>query len=260
MTLEGVIDTHVHAGPDVRPRKSTAWELARAAREAGMRAIVLKNHHCSTVPLAAALTEALPGIRVFGGLVLNHAVGGFNVEAVDAALRMGAAEIWMPTLSAENECAWRGRPGDGPAGPGRMTAGPARSLSPSFAASPAPAPCSAPGTSRSGKPPPWSRSPARRACAAFWSRTPRSTSSPWIRRCNARSADRGSIFERCFCRAGFRRDWAGTCRRHPPRRRRVDRAGHRPRPAGQPAPGRRTGNHRRAAGRTRHPGRNLFGA
>jgi dihydroorotase-like cyclic amidohydrolase len=113
MMLKGVIDTHVHAGPDVRPRKATAYELARAARAAGLRAIVLKNHHCSTVPLAAAISEALPGIRVLGGLALNHAVGGFNLEAVDAALRMGAAQIWMPTLSAENECAYRGHPGAG---------------------------------------------------------------------------------------------------------------------------------------------------
>jgi hypothetical protein len=113
MIFPGVIDTHVHAGPDVRPRKATAYELAGAARAAGVRAIVLKNHHCSTVSLAAALSEALPGIRVFGGLVLNQAVGGFNLEAVDAALRMGAVEIWMPTLSAANECAYRGHSGAG---------------------------------------------------------------------------------------------------------------------------------------------------
>lgn len=111
--LKGVIDTHVHAGPDVRPRRTTAFELARAARDAGLRAVVLKNHHCSTVPLAAALSEALPGIRVLGGLVLNRAAGGWNVEAAEAALRMGAAEIWMPTLSAENERAFRGAPGTG---------------------------------------------------------------------------------------------------------------------------------------------------
>ncbi len=113
MRLQAVIDTHVHAGPDVRPRKVSAYQLARAAREAGMRAIVLKNHHCSTVPLAAALSEALPGIIVRGGLALNQAVGGWNPEAVDAALRMGAAQIWMPTLSAENERAFRGAPGTG---------------------------------------------------------------------------------------------------------------------------------------------------
>ena len=113
MTLKGAIDTHVHSGPDVRARKTTSFELARAARDAGLRAIVLKNHHCSTVPLAAALSEALPGIAVRGGLVLNRAAGGWNPEAVEAALKMGAAEIWMPTLSAENERAFRGMPGTG---------------------------------------------------------------------------------------------------------------------------------------------------
>jgi hypothetical protein len=113
MTLKGAIDTHVHSGPDVRVRKTTSYELVQAAREAGMRAIVLKNHHCSTAPLAAALTEAVPGIVVRGGLVLNRAAGGWNVEAVEAALKMGAAEIWMPTLSAENERAFRGFPGSG---------------------------------------------------------------------------------------------------------------------------------------------------
>jgi hypothetical protein len=41
-----------------------------------------------------------PGVRVFGGLVLNESVGGFNPAAVEAALRLGAAQIWMPTLSA----------------------------------------------------------------------------------------------------------------------------------------------------------------
>lgn len=113
MTLKGAIDTHVHSGPDVRLRKTTSYELARAAREAGMRAIVLKNHHCSTVPLAAALSEALPGLLVRGGLVLNRAAGGWNVDAVESALKMGAAEIWMPTLSSENERAFRGFPGAG---------------------------------------------------------------------------------------------------------------------------------------------------
>lgn len=113
MNLAGAIDTHVHAAPDVRPRKLNAYELAKSARDRAMRAIVLKNHHTSTVALAAMLSEALPGICVLGGLVLNRAVGGFNLEAVDAALRMGAAQIWMPTLSAENECSYRGHPGSG---------------------------------------------------------------------------------------------------------------------------------------------------
>jgi hypothetical protein len=111
--LAGAVDTHVHSGPDVRPRRTSSFELIRDARDAGMRAVLLKNHHSPTVTLAAALEQALPGIRVLGGLALNDATGGFNVEAVDAALRMGAAEIWMPTLCAAHERAFRGRPGTG---------------------------------------------------------------------------------------------------------------------------------------------------
>ncbi len=108
MELEGVIDLHVHAGPDLRPRKTTALELARAARAAGMRGFLLKNHHAPTVIAAAVLREALPGLEVYGGLALNESVGGLNPAAVEAGLKMGAAEIWMPTLDAAHERAFRG--------------------------------------------------------------------------------------------------------------------------------------------------------
>ena len=43
----------------------------------------------------------VPGIRVFGGLVLNFPVGGLNPFAVDSYVRLGAKEVWMPSLSAE---------------------------------------------------------------------------------------------------------------------------------------------------------------
>jgi hypothetical protein len=111
--LDGAIDLHVHFGPDVRPRKTTLVELARAAADAGMRALMAKNHHTSTVLAAAAVNELELGAGVFGGIVLNEWVGGLNPGAVEAALQMGAREIWMPTLSAENECAYKGRPGTG---------------------------------------------------------------------------------------------------------------------------------------------------
>jgi hypothetical protein len=38
MDLRGVIELHVHAGPDVRPRKMDALTLVRATKAAGMRA------------------------------------------------------------------------------------------------------------------------------------------------------------------------------------------------------------------------------
>lgn len=113
MDLRGVIDTHVHVGPDVRERKMNALELAHAAVAAGMRGFVLKNHHASSVVEADVLSRAVTELEVFGGLVLNDAVGGFNPAAVDAALKMGAREIWMPTLDSRNERAFRGRAGTG---------------------------------------------------------------------------------------------------------------------------------------------------
>lgn len=111
--LEDVIDLHVHAGPDVRPRKMRALELAQAARSAGMRGFLFKNHHVPTVVSAAVLREAVPGLEVFGGLVLNESVGGFNPFAVEAAVKMGAAEIWLPTLDATHQRAFRGHPNSG---------------------------------------------------------------------------------------------------------------------------------------------------
>jgi hypothetical protein len=111
--LSGAIDLHVHCSPDVRPRKMHAVGLAQAARDAGMRALLLKNHQFPTAPLADILRHAVPGIGLFGGLVLNQAAGGFNIEAVDTALQLGAMQIWMPTRSAAHERTLLGYPGEG---------------------------------------------------------------------------------------------------------------------------------------------------
>ena len=98
--LTGTIDLHIHTAPDVSPRKLDDVEAARQAAARGMRAILLKSHTTLTAGRAALVERMVPGIRVFGGLALNDAVGGLNPAAVEAALQLGAAEIWMPTLSA----------------------------------------------------------------------------------------------------------------------------------------------------------------
>jgi len=98
--LRGVIELHVHAGPDVRPRKMDALTLVRAAKAAGMRALLLKSHDTITADLAQVVEAAVDGIRVFGAVTLNEAVGGFNPAAVKAALALGAREVFMPTFSA----------------------------------------------------------------------------------------------------------------------------------------------------------------
>ena len=61
---------------------------------------MLKCHHESTVSRAYLVQRMVPGIRVFGGVVLNSYVGGINPAAVEAALRLGGKEVWMPTVDA----------------------------------------------------------------------------------------------------------------------------------------------------------------
>lgn len=100
--LEGAVDLHLHSAPDVDPRRYDDLELAREAARAGLRAIVIKNHHSSTVERAWLVSKIVPEIRVFGGVVLNETVGGLNPAAVRLALKWGAREVWMPTRSALN--------------------------------------------------------------------------------------------------------------------------------------------------------------
>jgi len=44
LALTGVIDIHVHSGPDSLPRIVDAIDVAPLAKKEGMRALVLKNH------------------------------------------------------------------------------------------------------------------------------------------------------------------------------------------------------------------------
>jgi hypothetical protein len=104
--LRGTIDVHVHAAPDSRPRALDALDAARAARDRGMRGIVLKNHYEWTSGLAYIVRRAVPGVEVFGGIDLNLPVGGLNPAAVDYMAqttgRFGRI-VWMPTFDAENQ-------------------------------------------------------------------------------------------------------------------------------------------------------------
>lgn len=98
--IEGSIDLHCHPYPDLFPRLADDLDIARAARDAGMRAIVLKCHHENTVSRAYLVQRVVPEIQVYGGIVLNNYVGGLNPAAVEASLRLGGAEVWMPTVDA----------------------------------------------------------------------------------------------------------------------------------------------------------------
>ena len=109
--LSGAIDLHLHTQPDIQPRLLDDIQAAEAAKSAGMRAILIKSHVVLTADRALIAEKVVGGIRVFGGLVLNHAVGGFNLEAIEAAIQMGARVVWMPTRSAQNMSRWIGNKG-----------------------------------------------------------------------------------------------------------------------------------------------------
>ena len=103
-TLSGAIDMHAHADPDGTPRKIDAIDLARLAKERGMRAIVLKNHYEPTQSLAYIVRKEVPGIEVFGGISLDLTVGGVNPAAVEwmAKVKGGYGKvIWLPTFDSE---------------------------------------------------------------------------------------------------------------------------------------------------------------
>src|ERR1017187_10860627 len=104
--LNGLIDIHVHSGPDSTPRSIDAIDLARLAKQRGMRGLVLKNHYESTAALAYVVREEVPGIEIFGGIDLNLTVGGINPAAVERMTMMKGGwgrVVWMPTFDAENQ-------------------------------------------------------------------------------------------------------------------------------------------------------------
>ena len=100
--LEGAYDMHVHAGPDVIPRRMDDLELADAYSAAGMKGFVIKSHYWDTAGRAYLVRKLRPGIDAVGALVLNHSVGGLNPSAVEMAARYGVRVIFMPTMDAWN--------------------------------------------------------------------------------------------------------------------------------------------------------------
>lgn len=66
--LQGVVDVHVHSDPDAVPRRLDALDTARLAKQAGIRAIVLKNHWAPTVQLAYTVARVVPGIEIYGAI------------------------------------------------------------------------------------------------------------------------------------------------------------------------------------------------
>jgi len=98
--LQGVSDVHVYASPDVYRRQFNIVDIAKQARDVGYRGLLYKIHLWLNADTAELASRLVPGIAVFGGIVLNWTVGGLNPQAVEAAIMMGAREVWMPNIHA----------------------------------------------------------------------------------------------------------------------------------------------------------------
>jgi len=109
--IKGAIDLHVHTTPCPFPRPFDDAEAAALARDLGLRALVVKDHHQPTTGRVHHAQKLVSGVELLGTLVLNTYVGGLNPYAVEAAVRFyGARIIWLPTVTAANHLRVFGQP------------------------------------------------------------------------------------------------------------------------------------------------------
>jgi len=115
--MRGSFDLHLHAGPEVIPRRYDAIEAGEALRAEGMGGAVLKSHYFSTVPFVKMAHER--GFdNVWGSVTLNHYLGGVNPFALRASLGMQhegqplLKMVWMPTVHAGAHLAVRKADGE----------------------------------------------------------------------------------------------------------------------------------------------------
>lgn len=74
--LEGVVDTHIHTGPEPnRKRKFNDDELAKDALAVKARAIVIKSHVFETAFRTYLMNYRYPELKTFGGIALNEWMG-----------------------------------------------------------------------------------------------------------------------------------------------------------------------------------------
>lgn len=92
--LRGSVDCHVHACPHINGRSVTVFDAVRQAASAGMVGLGLMDNFANSSGYAALAMAELGhlGVDVFGGLIMQPAAGGVDVEAARSALRYGYGE------------------------------------------------------------------------------------------------------------------------------------------------------------------------
>ncbi len=100
--LNGAVDIHIHHAPDLYNRIQDPVETARDARAVGMKAICIKRHNFPTPALAVMAMKQVPEVDIFGSIACNWQVGGVNPIAVESAIKLGARQVWLPTVHSAN--------------------------------------------------------------------------------------------------------------------------------------------------------------
>lgn len=100
LLLNGAYDMHIHSGPSIFARRADDRQAAEESTAAGMAALVIKAHEADTAARAQNLSNDPSLLKVYGGVVLNHFVGGINPAAVEVSLRLGGRFVWLPTVSS----------------------------------------------------------------------------------------------------------------------------------------------------------------
>jgi Family of unknown function (DUF6282) len=111
LRIPNAIDMHCHFGPDTIGGTLDDWDMhsvtaldaAREALKTGHAALVLKSHSFASPMVTRNIEQAVPGIRLFGGICTDYISGGLNPAGVEAALALGAKIVWLPTVHSRQD-------------------------------------------------------------------------------------------------------------------------------------------------------------
>jgi hypothetical protein len=117
---QGVIDMHVHIGPELLRRRYSCMTLAEEARREGV-GVVMKNHFQPTTAMAILARKPEDKVAIIGSVTLNYGCGGIDDHGVRSALSGWKSDVtqtdpdrdrfvvWMPTFCAEAHLSVMGR-------------------------------------------------------------------------------------------------------------------------------------------------------
>lgn len=105
--FKGAVDLHIHTDPSFMKRTDDAIGVANKAAQVGMRAVCYKDHHLCTVQEAFLANKyckrgELP-FTAYGSYCMNHSQGGYNLDTLETAIRFGAKQVYLPTVSADKQ-------------------------------------------------------------------------------------------------------------------------------------------------------------